>query len=92
MNQPTTSGSTHSKRGPAFPFARARRKRDIDELMDHYVSWREACAAVAASYQTWRTAEREERDLAFTIYSAALDREENAAGAYRVAVLRVAAA
>jgi membrane protein implicated in regulation of membrane protease activity len=88
MNQPTPSGIARA----GSPFARARRKREIDALMDQYVSWREACAVVAAAYQTWRTAEPKERELAFTRYSAALDREEEAATAYQVAVARVAAA
>ncbi|HWF51860.1 MAG TPA: hypothetical protein VG294_14570 [Solirubrobacteraceae bacterium] len=88
MNHSIPSGVARA----GSPFARARRKREIDALMDQYVSWREACAVVAAAYQTWRTAEPEERELAFTRYSAALDREEEAATAYQVAVARVAAA
>jgi hypothetical protein len=91
MNPSTPSGSTQSIR-QGSPFARARRKRYVDELMDHYVSWREACAAVAAAYEGWRRAEALDRDLAFTIYCSALDREENAATAYQSAVARVTAA
>jgi hypothetical protein len=60
--------------------------------MDQYVRWREGCAAVAAAYQTWRTAEAQHRELAFAMYSAALDREEEAASSYQVAVARVSAA
>jgi hypothetical protein len=91
MNLPTPSDSTQSIRH-GLPFARARRKRYVDELMDHYVSWREACAAVAAAYDGWRPTEGMDREVAFTIYCSALDREEDAASAYQTAVARVAAA
>ncbi len=88
MDQPTTSGIARA----GTRFGRSRRKREIDALIDQYVSWRERCAAVATAYQAWLTAEPKQRDLAFTMYSAALDHEEEAASAYQVAVARVAAA
>ena len=68
------------------------RKRYVDELMDDYVIWREACAAVALSYESWRRAERRDEKLAFSAYVAALDREEEAATAYQGAVAQLAAA
>jgi hypothetical protein len=68
------------------------RKHYVDELMDDYVSWREACAAVALSYESWRCAERREEKLAFSAYVAALDREEEAATTYQGAVAQLAAA
>jgi hypothetical protein len=55
----------------------------IDAMMDRYVSWREECAAVEKAYADWLGARSEDRALAFAAYSAALDREEYAAGEYR---------
>ena len=55
----------------------------IDAMMDGYVSWREECAAVEKAYRDWLAARSEDRALAFAAYSAALDREEYAAGEYR---------
>ena len=60
--------------------------------MDDYVSWREACATVAVSYENWRCSDRPDRKLAFSVYVAALDREEQAATAYQRAVAQVATA
>ena len=73
-------------------FAEERRRRYVDELIDDYVSWREACAAVAASYENWECSERRDKKLAFGVYVAALDREEQAAAAYQRAVVQVATA
>jgi len=55
----------------------------IDAVMDGYVAWREASAAVEAAYHRWRLAPLEERQVAFDHYFAALDREEDAASEYR---------
>ena len=55
----------------------------IDAVLDGYVAWREESAAVQAAYGNWLQVAREERVLAFAAYSAALDREEYAAGEYR---------
>lgn len=55
----------------------------LGAVMDGYVTWREESIAVAASYERWRCAARDERALAFDSYLAALDREEDAAAAYR---------
>jgi hypothetical protein len=63
----------------------------VDVMIDDYVSWREACAEVASSYERWRVAEGREEVLAFGVYVAALDREEGAATDYQQAVARVAA-
>jgi hypothetical protein len=67
----------------------ATQKRFVDELMDHYVGWREACAAVASAYDGYQRAERPDRRLAFSAYVAALDREAEAAAAYEEAVVRI---
>jgi hypothetical protein len=55
----------------------------IDAMMERYVSWREECATVENAYRNWLRARREDRSAAFAAYSAALDREEYAAAAYR---------
>ncbi len=73
-------------------FADERRRQYVDELIDDYVNWREACAAVAVSYEKWRCSDRPDEKLAFTVYVAALDREEQAAIAYQLAVAQVARA
>ena len=86
MNQPTPIRSTENARGLVSAFARARRKRYIDDLMDDYVSWREACAAVAVTYETWKGAVPAEREFAFSLYYAALDREEETARTYEAAI------
>jgi hypothetical protein len=68
------------------------RREIVDEMIDDYVSWHEACAAVAVSYENWRCSDRPNEKLAFSVYVAALDREEQAAAAYQRAVAQVAKA
>jgi hypothetical protein len=72
------------------PFSQTGLTRLVDEMIDSYVSWREACFAVQTSYENWSRAERQDDELAFTAYRAALDREEHAASAYRDLAERVA--
>jgi hypothetical protein len=57
-----------------------------DALIDNYVSWRDESRAVAESYRAWNTAGRGKRAAAFARYTAALQREENAASDWRRAV------
>ncbi|HWF24808.1 MAG TPA: hypothetical protein VG275_05145 [Solirubrobacteraceae bacterium] len=92
MNPSTPWNSSQTTRELVSPFGRARRRRYVDGLIDDYVTWREACGAVAVTYEGWLAAGREDREIAFNVYSAALDREEDAARAYQVAVAQVAAA
>jgi hypothetical protein len=54
--------------------------------------WRDACAAVAVSYEDWKCSDRPDEKLAFSVYVAALDREQQAAAAYQRAVVQVATA
>jgi len=61
-------------------------------MMDDYVGWRDACTAVAVSYENWKCSDRTDNTLAFSVYVAALDREEQAATAYERAVTQVATA
>jgi hypothetical protein len=56
------------------------------------VSWREACAAVAVSYQNWKCSARHDQKLAFSVYDAALGREEPAATGSQRALAQVAMA
>ena len=61
----------------------------VDALIEHYVGWREECAAVASSYENWSRAESGDRALAFSAYVAALDREELAAASYRRVIAEI---
>jgi hypothetical protein len=79
-------------RGRGSAFAGGRRRQYVDDMMDDYVSWRDACAAVAVSYENWKCSDRPDKKLAFSVYVAALDREERAAAAYQRAVVQVATA
>jgi hypothetical protein len=54
----------------------------IDDLLEGYVSWREACGAVWRAYEQWIGSDRGERALAYAAYLAALDGEERAARTY----------
>jgi hypothetical protein len=60
-----------------------------DEVMESYVSWRQACAAVEHAYSTWRSARRGDRRLACAAHVAALDREQHAALDYERAIERL---
>jgi hypothetical protein len=74
----------------ASPSGQAHLIHLVDALIEHYVSWREECAAVASSYENWSRAERGDRALAFSAYVAALDREERAAATYRRLIAEIA--
>jgi hypothetical protein len=54
----------------------------VDAFIETYVEWREECAALETAYQRWVESRRPNRDLAFSAYRAALDREEKAACVY----------
>ena len=61
----------------------------IDELLECYLAWREACCAVRLAYQRWLDSTRAEGGLAYASYVAALDREEQAARSYADHIQRV---
>ena len=65
------------------------RERLADEVIETYVSWREACVAVEWTYAEWCRTPRDDRRLAHALHVSALDREECAAHAHREAVERV---
>jgi hypothetical protein len=54
----------------------------VDDFLDSYVSWREACEEVRNAYECWRDCKPPQRTLGFKWYRAALDREEQAAGVH----------
>jgi hypothetical protein len=70
----------------------ATRERLVDEVIESYVCWREACAGVVFAYDAWQTARYGERKLHGAAHGAALDREQHAALIYARAIERVAAA
>ena len=66
----------------AVPTYTAFHRSAIDDLLEGYVSWREACQAVWGAYERWVGSDRGERGLAYAAYLAALDGEERAARTY----------
>jgi hypothetical protein len=61
-----------------------------EEFVQSYARWREESAAVRSAYEQWGSAERRDRTLSWSAYQAALDREEEAAHAYRECAERIA--
>jgi hypothetical protein len=51
----------------------------VDEFVDSWVRWREACEDVRRTYDWWGACASAQRPAAFASYRAALDREEDAA-------------
>lgn len=80
-----TGGQANAPQNPEQP-----KSQLADEAMDRYVDWREECAAVEAAYARWSKASPEASELPHAAYSAALDREQSAAGVYRRALDRLA--
>jgi hypothetical protein len=50
-----------------------------EDFFDSYVRWREACEGVRLAYEHWDNTTGKDRRLAYAAYSAALDREGQAA-------------
>ncbi len=93
MKNPASQATIAMKAdGVPSPTSQAALTPLVDELVDLYISWREECAAVAASYENWSASERRDNQLAFSAYLAAVDREEHAAATYRGVVERIAEA
>lgn len=61
---------------------RSARQRAVDAAVAPNAQWRYECAAVDAAYREWIAASASSEQVAFDTYSAALDREENAAKPY----------
>jgi hypothetical protein len=51
----------------------------VDQFLESYVRWREACEEVRAAYELWHKCTPSHRTVGFKTYLAALDREELAA-------------
>jgi hypothetical protein len=62
----------------------------IDDLMDMYVDWREACITLRKAYERWSSVRVAERKMAFAAYGAALDWEERASAIYADRINQVA--
>jgi hypothetical protein len=54
----------------------------VDEFLDSWVRWREACEDVRSADAHWGACKTAQRGLAFASYRAALDREDHAARVY----------
>ena len=54
----------------------------VDEFIDSWICWREACEDVRGAYERWRVCSAPQRGLAFASYRAAVDREDQAARVY----------
>jgi hypothetical protein len=74
----------------AVPTYTAFQRSAIDELLEGYVSWREACQAVWLAYERWAGSDRGQRGLAYAAYLEALDGEERTARTYAHRTARVA--
>jgi hypothetical protein len=64
-------------------------QRLVDDMVDGYAEWRDACAAVQAAYDLWSRAAARDELLAFAVYEAALDEEERSSQVYADLVQRV---
>jgi hypothetical protein len=61
----------------------------VDRMLACYIDWREMADSVAETYRHWSAAPAEDQPAGFLTYSAALDREQAAAGLYARAVTEV---
>ena len=64
------------------------RDRLVDELVEAYVGWREACARVNDAYRFWSTDSGVCGRVKFALYVAAMDAEERSAEVYAGLVRR----
>ena len=64
--------------------------RLVDDMVEAYDDWREACALVRNASAHLSIARRADRAMAFAAYMAALDREERAAESYATFARRAA--
>jgi hypothetical protein len=60
--------------------------RLANEAFECYEAWRSECAVLEAAYRRWLQAPRSDAAFAYAAYTAALEREECAAGRYRTVV------
>jgi hypothetical protein len=64
-------------------------RKEVDEMMEAYVDWHEACLVASDAYRSWSSATGLDASVAFGRYVTALDREELAAAIYAGLVRRV---
>jgi hypothetical protein len=64
-------------------------QRLMDDMVDAYAEWRDACAAVQAADDLWRNAAAQDELLAFGGCEAALDKEERLSQVYADLLQRV---
>jgi hypothetical protein len=63
------------------------RERAADRAFQHYLDWRQESSTSESAYRRWmNTAKANDRVLAFAAYTAALDREAQAATQYQAAL------
>ena len=74
---------------PRFPDERQTLRSLVDQFIESWVCWREACEAVDSAYARWQQCEAAQRGLAFEGYRAALDREDQAAQVHSMSAGRV---
>ena len=67
---------------------RLSQKKRVDQLVDAYVNWREACLRVSDAHGSWGSGTGQGAISAFGCYMAALDQEERAAEIYAGLVRR----
>jgi hypothetical protein len=64
------------------------RERSDDRAFQRYLDWRQESSTCGSAYRLWATtANPADRALAFAAYTAALDREVQAASQYEAALL-----
>jgi hypothetical protein len=85
------SAGMHSKLSRPQSSGRSAKDRLLDQAIERYVDWREASAAVRATYAEWCGAPIALRAPWFQAYLAALDEEESAAMRYGTAIKAVGA-
>ncbi len=61
----------------------------VDEFLEGYVYWAEACEDVRTAYKRWQDSKDPRRALEFERYTAALDHEEYAANIYSFRTARL---
>jgi hypothetical protein len=61
----------------------------VDEALAGYAEWRDGADAVVDAYEQWSTAPLAEAGLRFSAFTAALDQEQTAAGAYADAIRKL---
>jgi hypothetical protein len=50
----------------------------MNDMLDAYADWVAECVSVQQAYEGWSAADNDDASIAFAVYRAALDREEQA--------------